>query len=270
MHPMSMYDVLDGAFKLFKANAGTLLLIVAAIVVPLQLASTFFVRQQVSVGFVDLLNDPTLAEQTEPSDLSGAVASLVAGVLAILATPFIAGAVSRVVAASYLGHRISAGDALKSTVRRFGALLAAFFLVHLVELVGFFACILPAFLAMALFTPVAPAIAIEEIGPIQGMRRSWRLVWPRMWQVLGISLLAGIIAAIISNMMGGIPSAIGSLLGGNFAWLLLAVGGILGQLVAAPLAAIVATLIYFDGRIRHEGFDLQMMARDLERGGSRS
>jgi hypothetical protein len=26
----------------------------------------------------------------------------------------------------------------------------------------------------------------------------------------------------------------------------------------------VATLLYFDGRIRNEGFDLQMMARDLE------
>jgi hypothetical protein len=40
---------------------------------------------------------------------------------------------------------------------------------------------------------------------------------------------------------------------------------VLSSLVSAPIIAIVSTLLYFDGRIRHEGFDLQVMARDLDR-----
>jgi hypothetical protein len=34
--------------------------------------------------------------------------------------------------------------------------------------------------------------------------------------------------------------------------------------VTAPIVAIVATLLYFDARIRHEGFDLQVIARDMQ------
>jgi hypothetical protein len=33
-----------------------------------------------------------------------------------------------------------------------------------------------------------------------------------------------------------------------------------------PFVAIVSILLYYDGRIRHEGFDLQLMAADLARG----
>jgi hypothetical protein len=36
--------------------------------------------------------------------------------------------------------------------------------------------------------------------------------------------------------------------------------------VTIPVVTIVATLIYLDGRIRQEGFDLQVMADRLERG----
>src|SRR4051812_7651554 len=62
LHPMSVGDVLDGAFKLLKANAGTLLLVIGAIVVPVQLLSAFLVRHQVAPGVLNILRDPTDAE----------------------------------------------------------------------------------------------------------------------------------------------------------------------------------------------------------------
>ena len=48
-----------------------------------------------------------------------------------------------------------------------------------------------------------------------------------------------------------------------------AIGEILPALVTMPLVAIVATLVYFDLRIRNEGFDLQMIAAELARGAPR-
>jgi hypothetical protein len=36
--------------------------------------------------------------------------------------------------------------------------------------------------------------------------------------------------------------------------------------VTTPFVSILATLVYFDLRIRNEGFDLQMIAADLARG----
>lgn len=265
LHPMSVGDVLDGAFKLLKANARTILLIVATIIVPVQFLSAFAVRDQVSMGLLNILSDPTLVDSEANFAVGNPAVTILTGVVTLLTGPFIAGAVSRVVAASYVGEEMRPGPALRITARRFGALLVASVLVFAVEIVGLVLCIVPGMLAFALYTAVTPALMVEELGPVQAMRRSWRLMRPRMWPVLGIAVLARIMAGILGNLLGGIPSVAATVLGGSFAWLFIAIGAILSSLVSAPIVAIVATLLYFDGRIRHEGFDLQMMARDLER-----
>src|SRR3954470_22364736 len=89
LHPMSVGDVLDGAFKLLKANAGTLLLVVSAVVVPVQLLSAFLVREQVSAGVLNILSDPTVAQsqsQFSLGDFAGSVGTLV---LAAITAPLI-------------------------------------------------------------------------------------------------------------------------------------------------------------------------------------
>lgn len=269
---MSLGDILDGAFKLLKANARTILVVVAVIVLPLQFVTAFFVRDAFELGLLDLLSDPSVAEVAaeDQGDIGQAVAQIVGALLSILATPFIAGAIARVVAASYLGQQIGPREALAAAAQRFWPLLASFMLVHLVELVGFVLCILPGLAAMAMYTLVAPAIVEERLGPIDGMARSWRLVRPRFWSVLGISLLAGFIASFLGNILSFVPLMAALIIGGPFAWLLIAVGGVLASIVTAPIVAIVATLLYFDARIRHEGFDLQVMARDMQAAQSRA
>ena len=104
---------------------------------------------------------------------------------------------------------------------------------------------------------------IEELGPIAGMRRSWRLVRGRFWPTLGIALLAGIMASFLGQVLSVVPTTVALLVGLRWGFLLLAAGGILVSLVAQPIVTIVATLLYFDARIRSEAFDLQMMAADL-------
>jgi len=269
LHPMSLGDILDGAFKLLKSNARTILIVVAVIVLPLQFGTSFFIRDAFQLGIVDVLSDPSLAAPAadEGPDLGQLIAQLVAATLSIIATPFIAGAISRVVAASYLGEQIGPRQALGAAARRFWPLFASFILVHLIEGVGFILCILPGLAAMAMYTLVAPAIVEENLGPIEGMARSWRLVRPRFWAVLGISLLAGLLASLLGNMLGFLPVTIALLFGGTFAWLFVAVGGVLASIVTTPIVAIVATLLYFDARIRHEGFDLQVIARDMQNRG---
>jgi hypothetical protein len=264
---MTMSDVLDGAFKLFKANARTVMLITAAFVVPLQLVGAFAQRNLLGGrGFLDVVNHPATAQASIDTRSSAqTVVALVTSLILLLVTPFVAGAISRVVAASYLGREETPSSALRATARRWWALLAAWFLVHLLEVVGLVLCILPGLLLMALFVAVAPAIVTEELGPVAGMRRSWRLVRRRVFPVLGIALIAGLLANVLGNVLGGIPTLIALAIGLRWAWPLLAVGSILSALITTPFVAIVATLIYFDGRIRQEGFDLQVMAEGLAR-----
>src|SRR3954465_14902015 len=44
LHPMTVSDVLDGAFKLLKANLRTIMIVTAVFIVPLQLISAFVQR----------------------------------------------------------------------------------------------------------------------------------------------------------------------------------------------------------------------------------
>ncbi len=260
LHPMSLGDILDGAFKLLKANARTIVAIVAGIELPFRLAGAFAARDAYDIGLAHLVDGSAIAGSSGGSTSGQALAQALVTLVGLLAAPFIAGAVSRVVAASYLGDTISVKGALRVALGRSGALLGAFVLCHVLMLAGFVLCIVPGVLLSALFTLVAPAIAIEEIGPVEAMRRSWRLVWPRLWPVLGTSMLAGLIASFVGTVIGAVPSTLAALVGGSWAWVVAGLGTTLGQLVAAPIVAIVATLLYFDARIRQEGFDLQVIA----------
>lgn len=292
---MTVGDILDGVFKLFKANAVTIVVIVALFTVPLQLVAAWLQRDALGgAGFLDALGDPSVldADAAQPfgeaRDIWTSVAITVASLLVV---PLMAGAISQVVAASYLGETLPAGAALSRTLRRFWALLGGWFISHVPALVAGVAFVLLVFLGAgaglgvvvgvgflavlvlvplvvavsALSVAVAPAIVVEELGPFAGVRRSWGLVRRRFWPVLGISLLAGLITSLVAGALGFVPSVIALFFGLEYGWIVLAAGGILASLVSEPIVAIAATLIYFDLRIRTEGFDLQIIATELAR-----
>ncbi|HEX8769272.1 MAG TPA: hypothetical protein VF711_00745 [Acidimicrobiales bacterium] len=262
---MTVSDILDGAFKLYKANARALILITAAFMIPVQFAAAFLQRDTFGGrSIIAVFNDPSTVQNTSGSN-ANVWASVAVSLASVLVLPFIAGAVSRVVAGSYLGQEIEPGDALRVTARRGWALLAAWFLVHVIEVVGGVLCIIPGVLLMAFFVAVAPAIVVEELGPIQGMRRSFRLIKRRYWGVLGIALLTALLSSLIGSALGFIPQTAAFIVGLRWGWLLLAAGAIVSGVLTTPFVAIVSTLVYFDGRIRWEGFDLAVMAADMAR-----
>jgi ABC-type sugar transport system permease subunit len=269
LHPMSFGDLLDGAFRLLKANLSTIVLISALFFVPLDLISAFLTRDLLGGrSFLDLLNDPSLLDQQANVGFSTPelVVTGVTSLLGLVVTPLVGGAITRVVAASYLGNTLSAGEAIRTTGRRVWALLGATICVHLAEGIGLLLCILPSLVAMAFFVCTTPAVMLEGLGPIKGMRRSFALVRPRFWPVLGIAVVSGLMTSFLTNILGFPFAVAGELIGLHWGFILLAIGNILPALVASPFVAIVATLVYFDGRIRHEGFDLQMIAGSLSHG----
>jgi hypothetical protein len=287
-------DILDGAFKLLKANARTLFTIVAVFVVPLQLLAAFAQRNVLGgSGLLDVLNDPSVAEAGAEQPVGDQLVTYVAALVNLLVLPFLAGAISQVVGTSYLGEELGPGPALRRTGRRAWALFASWVVVHVLELatlvvlpvvgivlavlvdgplralfivfsvVAVAAGIAAALAVMALSVAVAPAVVVEELGPIQGVRRSWSLMRRRFWPVLGVALLAGLISNVLGQVLGVVPTFAGLIVGLEWGWILIAVGGILTALVTTPIVAIVATLQYFDARIRFEGFDLQVIAAEL-------
>jgi hypothetical protein len=259
LHPMTVGDILDGAFKLLKANVRTIVLVSAVFLVPVNLVAGFFQRDLLGgYGLLQLANDPSLVDQAANTGPSNALllGTVIAAFASFLITPFVGGAVSRVVASSYLGEELAPGPVMRATGRRFLALLGAFLFAALLKLVGALFCLVGILVPMTFFLVTTPAVMVEELGPIQAMARSVTLVRTRFWPVL---------EWILSWPFGIVVSVIGF----RWGWILAAIGEILPALVTMPLVAIVATLVYFDLRIRNEGFDLQMIAAELARGAPR-
>lgn len=269
LHPMSVSDILDGAIKLLRANARTMLLIVATFMVPLEFILAFLQRNvNGGKGIFDILKDPTAASaQNDPSTTFALAA--VTYLTFWIVVPLVCGGASRVVMTSYLGGELGAKEAIFAALRRAPALIAATLVVHVLELIAGVACVIPALFLMPMFMMTAPAIAIEELGPIAGIRRSVRLARRRYWPTVGIALLSGVLAYFLDNILGLIPNLIGLVIGLHWGWVLIAAGGVLEAFVTVPLITIVATLVYLDARIRQEGFDLQVIAAGLEADGAR-
>ncbi len=266
LYPMALGDLLDSAFRLLKADLKTLLLVTAALIVPLELISAILAR--------DLLNargGPLLFDSTAFSDSSVTVSGAeilgiaLASLGLLLVTPLIGAAVTKVVAASYLGQELTAGDALRAAVRRFPALLGAFVMIHLLEIVATLFCLLPGLVAMAFFLCATPAIMLEDLGAFKGMGRSASLVKFRFWPVLGIGVLSGLLGLLLALILRW-PFTLMSTAGSSWAFIPAALGSIVPELLVIPFVSIVATLVYYDIRIRFEGLDLQMIAQGLAGG----
>jgi hypothetical protein len=150
-------------------------------------------------------------------------------------------------------------------LRRLWLVIATTILLTLALIAGFIALILPGFWLFVCFAVAIPALLFEELGPAQALGRSFRLVQGRWWAtfaalfvmlvlllVIVIVVTGTIVAAVLSDSDNEVLGAI-----------LTAIAAILVTALAYPLQAAVVTLIYFDLRVRKEGFDLQLLAERM-------
>ncbi|MBT2531876.1 hypothetical protein J7E83_07015 [Arthrobacter sp. ISL-48] len=128
---------------------------------------------------------------------------------------------------------------------------------------------------------VAPAaVVIEELGAMDGLRRSWELTRGNWWRVLGITLVVGIMVGVIAQVVM-IPVSLLSTFftgvisphGGPDQALLAAVAlGVATAVISALVGAVgyafqtsVMALLYLDLRMRKDGLDIALL-RLLESG----
>jgi hypothetical protein len=122
---------------------------------------------------------------------------------------------------------------------------------------------------------ILPTALLEGCGPTTALSHSTALVKQNWWRVLGIMLLLLTIVSIIA-MIFYIPAMIGAttwaisgamtgaeaeLPTGMMVWAIL--GGAIGGIISAPIGIIGITLLYFDLRVRKQGYSLDALADEL-------
>lgn len=114
------------------------------------------------------------------------------------------------------------------------------------------------------------AIVLEGQGPVAGLRRSWALSRGSFFRIFGIVLAMAMIVMIVGALPAQIVIAVISAIFARSPeaqiWITslnVAINQIF-TLVAMPLQLVLQTLLYYDLRVRKEGFDLELRSLDQQ------
>lgn len=280
MHPLSLGDVLDTAFKLFRATAATVAVTVAVVYGPLSLLTSL-------PGATLTFEDPA-----DPFAGMSGTSVVIAGLAMLVTTlvgPLVTAAVTVVAIQRERGAPVTWQEAYRTAGSRYPTILGATLLLFLVSVAAAIVVAVPGFaigaanvglgvlVAVLLLLPVlvaivvlfyliVPVILLEDVGAWEAVRRSATLVRRRFWPILGTVLVAGLLIGIVATIVSLVFTA-ASAIAGPAAFVLQALGSTASSLVSVPLTANVALLLYLDARIRSEGLDIEILTADLAREG---
>jgi ACR3 family arsenite efflux pump ArsB len=145
---MSFGDLIDGVFRLLRANARALAPLLLVLAVPFEALSAYATRNSAGLSQV-LSNLADLQNRQFSLSTTDLVLSVVAELGIFLMTPVVAGVVCRTVAISYIGEQPGSRQVSRLGARLLLALVVASVMVHALELVASVLCLLPGMVVMA-------------------------------------------------------------------------------------------------------------------------
>ncbi len=105
--------------------------------------------------------------------------------------------------------------------------------------IGFLLLIVPGLILLTIWSVIAPVIVVEHSGVMASFGRSRELVRGNGWQVFGVIVVVYIIIFAASLILGAIGTAISDSAVGRIVF------NLISSTLTAPVAALVAAVIYF-------------------------
>jgi len=261
MRPLSVGELLDASFAALRRNFKTLVLCTLVAVVPVAILDTL-VQASTTENAFDFSVQTTIAERDFGAFVAGRIVS---GLLSLLATSLATAACLRAVGAHMLGTPVGARESLRHAGQRIGPLLWVTILYTLSVLAGLLLLFVGAIWLGVLFALATPALLFEEHRGMDAMRRSRALIADHWWRVFGVLVVMYLIVFVLQAVLVGVVTGV-ILLNSESEVLnaaILTAANILSLAISLPLLAALFTYVYFDLRVRKEGFDLQLLAEGI-------
>lgn len=215
-------DTLSQAFSVYGAQAGVLLPVAFALFL--------------AVAIVNGL-------------LSGSILLVPLGVaIGIVATTLYQGMVVELVSDVQDGRRDSSvGDLMRAIAPVLVPLIVAGLLAGIGIGIGFLLLVVPGLFLATIWAVIAPSIVVERKGALEAFGRSRELVKGHGWQVFGVIVSVFVIIIVVRIVLGAIAVSI------DEGTLMRILFDIVASTVTAPIAALVAAVMYFRLRALDEG-----------------
>jgi hypothetical protein len=272
LRPLGIGETLDVAIKVYRARFRTLVRLIVIVVAPVQVIN--------AIIRLSLPADTTFRTQSDPFAPSPATtpdihwrtivgymaANLIVGLLGYLAGQLATAASLKDIASAYLGEAQDNDwrPSLRFATQRLRSVVWVSFLIGLLGGLGFLACIVPGVYFFVAWSVAMPALLLENERGRKALRRSRRLVKGRWWQVFACVALSYILAFIVQAAIAGVLFALVSAQGNDVVTAVAQViAGTVSAALVTPFTAAVIAIIYFDLRVRKEGFDLELLAQSL-------
>ncbi len=251
LRPLGVGEKLDAAFSLYRRNFGTLIAIVAVIVIPFQLLNAL------------LSPDPLFDSDLEFN--GGALFMLVLlTVLGFVANTLATGSAAKAIADDYLGETPNWLDSIQYGVDRLWPLVLGSILFGISVFVGLIFFVIPGVILWVSWSIWVAVVIVEDMSATGALGRSNRLVKGRRWPVFGYFILIYLIVWLITAIVGGLLGAV--LLGGAEPGQVTVAGTVVGIVLAlftTPFVVAATVVLYFDQRVRVEAFDVDLLASQI-------
>jgi hypothetical protein len=238
LRPRSATELVDAAFQLYKREPLQFIVALGIIYVPWMIVSA-------------------LLGLDSPSEATQLGAAMIAALGGILVYTLASGVTTVLADDVYFGRQPNIGRAYALVGKRLFPLLVTMLASSLAIGLGFVFLILPALYMIARYFAVVQLVLLEGLGANASLRRTAELSKGHKRHILntlGLVALVNIAIGIgLSMMTTMIPSII----------IRLVLQTIVSTLVY-PMFGITATLLYYDVRIRKEGFDIEYLANSFE------
>lgn len=261
LRPMTVADLIDGAFVVLKVRPRTVLLIAAVFTLPVQMLAAFLQRGTLS-DLNDVSSDPSgfvLADQSETLPVLQSVAIIY---LLLLPMPYVGAAIARLVASWYAGSDLTFGEAIRQSMLpwKWLWLFLAWLPIHVLEGLAILAFVLPVIFLMTLFQVVAPVVALENLGPARAAVRSVQLTARRYFPALLIVVLSLVLGWFVTQSLTLIPTLLVTFVPEAYQWVAYGAFQTGAALVITPVLTAISVLLYLDLRIRTEALDIELQA----------
>lgn len=266
LQPRGIGELLDQAVRLYRRNFFTFIGIIAIVQIPITILSFLFSWLTASSTLSDASYEQQLMQMG-----GGLGGSLITGIANFVLNGIATAALTRAIADNYLGERTGFLEAYHKVGKDWPRVLGALLLCGLIEIllviwfvipcIGWFSGLgmMIAFGIVIQFVPIV--VVLEHKSSSDAVRRGWDLYRRRFWNVIGFYVLLLLFAQIIVTAptflitmliqwsTASLPSMLTSTLAQSGVTLVT-------TLLYTPLQLTAMMLMYFDLRVRNEGFDL--------------
>jgi hypothetical protein len=268
LRPRRVGEILDAAIKMYVGNARTLMGLTAVVVIPMRLLAGIVLLSTLPNGSDVPGGTFSVSSGSQTASDRAAVlgANGVLLVIELVAAALVTAACVKAVSDAYLDQPVGAGPSLRFAVRRLPRLIGLEIVMWLGLIVAFILLIIPGIWLYAAWSVAVPALLIERRGAFRSLGRSRRLVKGRWWATAAVLIVANLMVTLIAGAIEALLIAVASL--PSRPSLLLAVtastvSGIVASIITQPFQATTVTLLYYDLRMRREGYDLHVLADQL-------